>query len=105
MSTPTALPPFATSFSPQLPELMLQLQCSIAITTYQANKLLFISPADTEKLTQLPRSFNRPMGISVQGDKMVLGCKDEVTVFENSVDLAKHYTNKTNTYASLCLLR
>jgi uncharacterized protein (TIGR03032 family) len=105
MSTPAALPPFATAFSPQLPELLWQLQCSIAITTYQANKMVFISPVDIEKLTQLPRSFNGPMGISVQGNKMVLGCKDEVTVFENSVDLAKHYPNKPNTYDSLWLPR
>ncbi len=105
MSAPTTLPPFATTYSPQLPELMLQLQCSIAITTYQANKLVLISPVDAEKLTQLPRSFNGPMGIAVQGDKMVLASKDEVTVFENSVDLAKHYPNKTNTYDSLWLPR
>ena len=105
MSVPSSLPPFASFYSPQLPELLLQLQCSIAITTYQAGKLIFISPADKEKLAQLPRTFNKPMGLAVQGNKMILATKDEINVFENSVHLAKHYPNKPNIYDSLWLPR
>ncbi len=68
--------PFSANFSPQLPELLLSLNCTIALTTYQAGKLVFISPnPDKERLTTLPRSFQKPMGIAVNGDSMVLASK------------------------------
>ncbi len=46
------LPPFSCSFTPQVPELLFKLRCTIAITTYQANKLVFISAKDDERLVQ-----------------------------------------------------
>jgi uncharacterized protein (TIGR03032 family) len=97
--------PFTCSFSPQLPELLLKLNCSIAITTYQANKLVFISPIDENRITQLPRDFVKPMGFEINGDKLLLATKDEVHFFENSKELAIHYPNKKNTYDSLFLPR
>jgi uncharacterized protein (TIGR03032 family) len=100
-----SLAPFTCSYSPQLPELLLQLKCSLAITTYQAGKLIFISPVDENRITQLPREFSKPMGIEIQGDRMVLATKDEVIYFENSRELAKHYPNKKDTYDSLFLPR
>lgn len=101
----TPLAPFSSTFSPQLPELLLKLKCSIAITTYQAGKLVFISPADDNRLTMLPRTFAKPMGFEVQGDRMVLATRDEVIYFENSRELAAHYPNKKNTYDSLFVPR
>jgi len=101
----TSFAPFTCAFSPQLPELLLKLNCSIAISTYQANKLVFISPVDENRVTQLPRDFNKPMGFEISGDRMILATKDEVTYFENSKELASHYPNKKNTYDSLFLPR
>ena len=92
------LSPFSARYSPQLPELLLTLNCTIALTTYQAGKLVFISPnPDKERLTTLPRTFQKPMGIDVDGDRMLLASKDEVILLENSRDLATHYPNKQNT--------
>jgi uncharacterized protein (TIGR03032 family) len=99
------LAPFSCTFSPQLPELMLKLNCSIAITTYQAGKLVLTSPSDENRLSILPRTFAKPMGFDVDGDRIVLATKDEVIFFENSRDLAVHYPNKKNTYDSLFLPR
>ncbi len=99
------LAPFTCSFSPQLSELLYKLKCSIAISTYQAGKLIFISPVDSDKLTQLPRDFAKPMGFEISGDRMILATKDEIHYFENSKELAIHYPNKTNTYDSLFLPR
>ncbi len=100
------LGPFSANFSPQLPELLLALNCSIALTTYQAGKLVLISPTpDKERLTTLPRSFNKPMGIAIDGDRMAVASKDEVILLENSRELATHYPNKQNTYDSLWLPR
>lgn len=103
--TKTPYTPYASTFSPQLPQLLLQLRCSLAITTYQAGKLVLISPVDENRLTQLPRTFDKPMGFEVVGDKMVLATKDEVHILENSRDLATHYPNKPNTYDSLFVPR
>ena len=100
-----ALFPFSCIFSPDLPELLLNLNCSIAITTYQAGKLVFISPLDQNMLTMLPRSFNKPMGFEVDGNRMILATKDEVILFENSRELAVHYPNKPDTYDSLFVPR
>jgi uncharacterized protein (TIGR03032 family) len=100
-----ALFPFSCTFTPQLPELLLKLNCSIAITTHQAGKLVLISPLDENRVTMLPRSFNKPMGFDVEGDRMILATKDEVIFFENSKELAAHYPNNPDTYDSLFLPR
>ncbi len=97
--------PFACSYAPQIPELLLNLNCSIAISTYQAGKLVMISPKDENSLVTLPRTFDKPMGFDVQGNRMVIACKDEVICLENSKELAGHYPNKQNTYDSLFLPR
>ncbi len=97
--------PFSCSYSPQLPELLLQLKCSLLLSTYQAGKLVMISPKDENALVTLPRSFNKPMGLDIQDNKMVLATKDEIIFFENSKDLAAYYPNKKNTYDSLFVPR
>ena len=99
------LPPFSCSYTPQLPELLLQLNCSIAISTYQAGKVVFISPKDANQLIQLPRNFVKAMGIAIDGNKMALALKDEVLVLANSPDLAKFYPKKQNTYDALFMPR
>lgn len=101
----TALAPFSCSFSPQLPELLMKLRCSIAITTYQAGKVVFISPKDENHFTMLPRNFEKPMGIDIKGNKMVIATKDEVVVLENSKELAASYPNKKDYYDSLYVPR
>ena len=61
-NTPNA--PFSCKYTPQIPELLLNLNCSIAISTYQAGKLVLISPKDENSLVQLPRHFEKVMGIA-----------------------------------------
>jgi uncharacterized protein (TIGR03032 family) len=98
--------PFSARFSSQVPELLNKLNCSIALSTYQAGKIVFISPSqDNERLMTLPRAFRKPMGISISGNKMVISLYDEIIQFQNSKELAVHYPNKQNTYDSLWLPR
>lgn len=101
--------PFSCIFSPQIPELLNALNCSLAISTYQAGKVIFISPHEgNERLIQLPRTFNKPMGISFQEDdygKMAIACKDEVIIFRDSKPLAQYYPKSPNTYDSLYMPR
>lgn len=99
-------PPFTCGYTSQLPELLANLNCSIALTTYQAGKLVFISPdPDKERMHTLPRNFEKPMGIAVQGNKMAIATKDSVHVFSNSKEIAPYYPKKPDTYDSMWLPR
>lgn len=96
-------PPFSCVYSPNLPELLLQLGCTIALTTYQAGKLIFFSPADANSLIQLPRNFKKAMGLAVDGRRLAIATKDEVIVLADASGLAKNYPPKPNTYDALYL--
>ncbi len=102
---PQAHAPFSLSYSPNIPELLQQLDCSIAISTYQAGKVIFLSPKDENTLVQLPRNFHKAMGISFEGDKMLVATKSEVHILKDSPDLAVHYPRKPKTYDALYMPR
>jgi len=99
--------PFSCSYTANVPELLMKLNCTLAISTYQAGKVIFLSPKNEEQLVQLPRTFNKPMGIALmdEPDKMALACKDEIIVFANSPELAKSYPKKKDTYDALYMPR
>ncbi len=103
---PTAHPPFSCSYSPNIPELLLQLRCTLAISTYQAGKVVFLSPQPNgESLVQLPRTFKKAMGIALEGPKMAVATMEEVVVLVNSPELAAHYPKQPQTYDALYMPR
>lgn len=99
--------PFSCTYTPNVPELLSRLNCSLAISTYQAGKLIFISPKDEEHLIQLPRTFDKPMGIAFDAEKNKLGlaCKTSVEIFQNSKELALHYPKSPGKYDALYMPR
>ena len=99
------LSPFSCTYTPNVPELLTKLNCSLAVSTYQAGKVIFLSPKNEDKLIQLPRTFNKAMGIAIKGDKMAIACKEEVIVLRNSTQLAHHYPRKPNVYDALFMPR
>ncbi|MHC1776850.1 MAG: TIGR03032 family protein [Lentimicrobium sp.] len=101
------LAPFSCSYTPNVPELLMKLNCSLAISTYQAGKLIFLSPKNEEHLVQLPRTFNKPMGLAFHpgSGKLAMACRDEVIVFADSPALAKSYPKKQDTYDALYMPR
>ena len=101
----TQLPPFSVSHTPDIPDLLHNLECSIAISTYQAGKVILLSAIDQEKLIQLPRTFNSAMGMAYSGQKLAIACKNDVVVLKNSPSNAGTYPAKPNTYDSLFLPR
>lgn len=60
--------------------LLQQLDASLVITTYQANKLL-VARAAGPGLSMLVRTFDRPMGCALNGGRMALGCRNQVWEF------------------------
>ncbi|MCB0704264.1 MAG: TIGR03032 family protein [Saprospiraceae bacterium] len=99
------LPPFSCQYTPNVPELLQQLQCSLAISTYQAGKVVFLSPKDDQTLVQLPRTFEKAMGIALHKDKMAIAKLDEILVLSNSPQLAAFYPKQPNTYDALYMPR
>jgi uncharacterized protein (TIGR03032 family) len=105
MNQPT---PFSCSYTPQIPELLFNLNCSIALTTYQAGKLIFLSPRDKEVLVQLPRTFDKPMGIAIHPsdpNKISLACKSEIISFKSDDGLAKFYPKSPSKYDAMFMPR
>lgn len=98
-------PPFSCTHSPNLPELLQQLECSISLSTYQAGKVVLISAVNADRLIQLPRNFEKAMGIAVDGNYMAVATKKEVVVLGNNSGLAPNYPPKPNTYDSLYIPR
>ncbi len=94
-------PPFTCTFSSNFPELLHQLNITLAISTYQAGKVVFISATEDEGLIQLPRNFQKAMGMAVRPDKMAIAVRDEVIVLTNSPELARTYPTKPHTYDGL----
>jgi uncharacterized protein (TIGR03032 family) len=103
MNQPGPLPPFALRYTPQVPELLQQLGGTLAISTYQAGKLILLSAPDEQKLIQLPRSFQKPMGIAEdpERDHLAIACKDSVITFASSTELAQHYPKAPDKYDAM----
>ena len=98
-------PPFSCSYSPNLPELLMQLNCTLVISTYQAGKVIFISAKDEQSLIQLPRTFERAMGIAIEDQKMAIATKDEINILVNSPALAATYPKKPGVYDAMFMPR
>jgi len=99
------LAPFTCTFTPGLPALLSKLNCTIAITTYQAGKLIFISAKDDEQLIQLPRTFKKPMGIGISENRLALATQDEVVILSNTPGASAHYPKSPQTYDAIYMPR
>jgi uncharacterized protein (TIGR03032 family) len=69
--------------------LLRQLNVSLLVTTYQANKLLVVR-ATQGGLSTLVRTFERPMGLAVDGHRLALGTRNQVWFLRNAPDIAPH---------------
>jgi uncharacterized protein (TIGR03032 family) len=97
--------PFLLDYSRNLPQILNELRISIALTTYQAGKVIFISAPTENNLIQKLRSFRKPMGLHYQNGQIVLATKQEVIVFNNAPELAATYPRLKNRFDALFLPR
>ncbi|MEP2023045.1 TIGR03032 family protein [Reichenbachiella sp.] len=98
-------PPFYSTYSPNIPEILWKNKLTIAITTYQAGKVIFISANSENGLIQLPRDFKKAMGMAYHNGKMAIATREEVVVLKNTPSLAKGYPKMPNTYSGLFMPR
>ncbi len=76
--------------SPGLPEWLATTGGSLAITTYQAGKLVFVS-WDGQQVKILPRHFEKPMGLAIDGPQMALATRHQVWILANAPLLAPDF--------------
>jgi uncharacterized protein (TIGR03032 family) len=69
------------------PALLNELGASLLVSTYQANKLLAVRAAGSG-LSVLVRTFDRPMGLAVDGPRLAVGTRKEVWFLRNAPDIA-----------------
>jgi len=98
-------PPFYSTYSPNIPEILWKNKLTIAITTYQAGKVIFINASSENSLIQLPRDFKKAMGMAYNQGKMAVATREEVVVLKNTPSLAKGYPKMPNSYDGLFMPR
>jgi uncharacterized protein (TIGR03032 family) len=84
--SPTAVA-FHYTQTESFPALLQQLQASLLVSTYQANKLLVVRAAG-HGLSTLVRTFEKPMGLAADARRLALGTRDQVWTFRNAPDIA-----------------
>src|SRR6187399_2565704 len=67
--------------------LLHELGASLLVSTYQANKLLAVR-AQGQGLSTLVRTFDKPMGLAVDGKRLAVGTRKEVWFLRNAPDIA-----------------
>lgn len=105
LHSPPQLPPFSCNVTPGFASLLAELDCSLAISTYQAGKVIFLGVNDQEQLVQLPRNYHKAMGIALDGPRMAIATKETVEVLAHSEGLAKSHPQKPGFYDSLYMPR
>ena len=97
--------PFSFKFSDNIPSLLHRLKCTLAISTYQAGKLIFLGSFDGQNITQMARNFPKPMGIGLEGDWLAIATLGEVLLLKNEPDLAANYPPHPGLYDKLYMPR
>jgi uncharacterized protein (TIGR03032 family) len=96
--------PFACTFTPDVPGILSDLGCTLVLSTYQAGKVILLS-AGPNGLVQLPRTFAKPMGMTLEARLLAIATRDEVVVLANSRELAPTYPEKPGTYDGMFVPR
>jgi uncharacterized protein (TIGR03032 family) len=74
------------------PDLLRELGGCLLVSTYQAGKLVILRP-DADSINTHFRSFNRPMGMAADQQRLMLGSLMEIVEFRNMPDVAKRLQN------------
>lgn len=74
--------PLRSMHTTSFPELLAQLGASVLVTTYQAGKLVVLRE-DGGVLNTHFRNLNKPMGLALDGGRLVVGCSIDIWEFHN----------------------
>jgi uncharacterized protein (TIGR03032 family) len=87
-SQDTPLPPLRSVHTTSFPAILDALGLSVLVTTYQAGKLVMLRP-DGGTLNTHFRSFNKPMGLAADGDRLAVGTSIEIWEYHNAPAVAQ----------------
>jgi uncharacterized protein (TIGR03032 family) len=93
------------SYTDSFPKILRDVKGSIAVTTYQNGKLLFLSSKDGRNVRLYGKNFKRPMGISIEGDKMAIATRARVFVYKKFRKLSINFLEKRHYYDGVYLPR
>src|SRR6266404_6719789 len=82
----TALP-FHYTQTESFVSLLQELHASLLVSTYQANKLLVARTVEGG-LSMLVRTFDRPMGLAVDAQRLTIGTRNQIWLMRNAPDIA-----------------
>src|SRR4051794_8512022 len=85
--TPPQAVPFHYTQTESFVGLLAELGASLLVSTYQANKLL-VARAAGGGLSMLVRTFERPMGLAVDAQRLILGTRNQIWFLRNAPDIA-----------------
>jgi uncharacterized protein (TIGR03032 family) len=88
-------------YTARFPEVLERCGCSLLVTTYQANKLLALGLRDG-RIDLAIRSYEQPMGLAVHPERVAVGIRREVRLFERRQQGLSD--DKGNVVADSCLL-
>ena len=71
-----------------LPHLLERLASTLLVTTYQAGKLALFR-ASNGRLSMLPRTFEKAMGLAVSKTRIAIGTQYQIWILEDNTDLAQ----------------
>lgn len=80
--------PLRSVHTVSFPRILQQLGLSLLVTTYQAGRLVVLR-ADENVLNTHFRSFSKPMGLAVQGNRMAIGTATEICEYHNMPAVAQ----------------
>jgi uncharacterized protein (TIGR03032 family) len=80
--------PLRSIHTSNFPQILSQLGISLAVTTYQAGKVIMVR-ADGEHLNTHFRVFKKPMGMAMAGDQLSLGSGAQIITFRNMPNVAQ----------------
>jgi len=84
---PEATSAFRFRFSAGFANVLEDQQFSLLVTTYQAGKLMAVR-ARGGRVSTLLRTFERPMGLAVDGGQVALGTRNAIWFLRNAADIA-----------------
>ncbi len=75
-------PPLRSVFTNSFPDILNQINATVAVTTYQAGKLVFLRAQGNQLNTHF-RDFVSPMGLAANKHKLSIGTLGEISHFQN----------------------
>jgi uncharacterized protein (TIGR03032 family) len=81
-------PPLRSVHTSNFSAILQELGISVLVTTYQAGKLVMLRP-DGDRLNTHFRSFSKPMGLAVDGDRLAIGTSVEIWEYHNAPAIAR----------------